>query len=75
MKKYYNIKKLDNDSINIRISTKGYGKCYYEVSKDIRKDLLDNIKKDILLYGLSLNNDERQLINRVLTIIEQHYFK
>ena len=75
MKEYYNFKKLTDDSINIRISSKGYGKCYYEVRKDIRKDLIDNIKSDIIMYGLTLDNDEKNIINRVLTIVENYYFK
>lgn len=46
-----------------------------KIRKDIRKDLIDNIKKDIINYGLTLDAEEKHIVNKVLIIIENHYFK
>lgn len=70
MNKYYVIKNFDNDIVTVTIKSSGYGKCYHEVKKDI----LDDIKKDIIEFSTGLDVGDKFVARRVLEIIEKKYF-
>lgn len=73
MKKYYDIKTLEDKDINI-ITRNGYGKTYHEYRK-LKNKILDEIYKEILNFGLTCDKEDKLVISKILTIINNHYFK